>query len=157
MRSLAGPKAEQKGTTHEGEDVSLEAHRERHREKEVVAAGRGGKRGPTRRRLRRERREWYNRDKQVIDAPQGPRCRCSLQTMAICFCLDEETHLPLRPPPPPPLLLPLRLLPLGRRHRRCLPTGPRSRLEVFSSRARFIPRRERRSPGPARQLNHIDR
>ena len=40
----------------------------------------------------RERRKWYNRDKQVIDAPQALHCRGSAQTMAICFCLDEETR-----------------------------------------------------------------
>lgn len=45
---MAGPKGEQKGTTHEGEDVSLEAHRERHREKEVVAERRGEERRETR-------------------------------------------------------------------------------------------------------------
>lgn len=46
---MAGPKAEQKGATHEGEDVSLEAHRERHREKERVDEGSGeeGGAGPT--------------------------------------------------------------------------------------------------------------
>ena len=61
-------------------------------EKELNEERREGKHGPIRRRLERERREWYNRDKQVIDAPQGSRCCCSPQTMAICFCLDEETR-----------------------------------------------------------------
>lgn len=44
---MAGPKAEQKGATHEGEDVSLEAHRERHREEDVDAGKRRGGRRRT--------------------------------------------------------------------------------------------------------------
>lgn len=59
----------------------------------------------------RERHKWYNRDKQVIDAPQALHCRGSAQTMAICFCLDEETRPSLSlflSLTVPPLLLALR-------------------------------------------------
>lgn len=45
---MAEPKAEQKGTTHEGEDVSLEAHRERHRGKEANEGGEVRRGGETR-------------------------------------------------------------------------------------------------------------
>lgn len=92
---MAGPKAEQKGR-HEKTSHSRRgrgAHRERHytkKEEEEKEEKRKG-RGP--RRLRRGRRERYNRDKQVIDAPQSPHCRCSPQTMAICFCLATKKHV----------------------------------------------------------------
>jgi len=96
---LAGPKVEQKGagtrekTSHFAaryrrtvEDVT------RGRKKDWGGGGEGGRREEDRGRLRRERkREWYNRDKQVIDAPQGPHRCGSAQTMAICFCLETRT------------------------------------------------------------------
>lgn len=91
---MAGPKTEQKGR-HEKMSHSRRsrgAHRERHytkkeeEEKEEKRKDEEAEKG--------EVREWYNRDKQVIDAPQGPHCRCSPQTMAICFCLATKKHVP---------------------------------------------------------------